>query len=340
MDWLVCGILLLDDQTKVIHANTAAENMLGLSLSRMRGKGLDEIFPETDRLLLPFHEPAQNEAVYFGYELVLSFPEGDRHLSFAVTMLDNTPIRAILELWPIDTQKKIEQEERLHLQEKATRMMLRNLAHEIKNPLGGLRGAAQLLEEELPESLQEYTQVIIKEADRLQYLMDRLLSTTQTRPVLTKVNIHELLERVRSLVLMEYRQLAIIRDYDISLPDLTADKNQLIQALLNIVRNAAQALAGQGQILFRTRALRQVTVAKKNYRLAIKIDLIDHGPGVPSEVLENLFYPLVTGRKDGTGLGLSVSQAIVREHGGMIECDSKPGHTRFSVILPLEEWRK
>jgi two-component system nitrogen regulation sensor histidine kinase GlnL len=139
---------------------------------------------------------------------------------------------------------------------------------------------------------------------------------------------------------MEYRQLAIIRDYDISLPDLTADKNQLIQALLNIVRNAAQALSGQGQILFRTRALRQVTVAKKNYRLAIKIDLIDHGPGVPPEVLENLFYPLVTGRKDGTGLGLSVSQAIVREHGGMIECDSKPGHTRFSVILPLEEWRK
>ncbi len=339
MDWLVCGILLLDEQAKVIHANTAAETMLGLSLSRMRGKALDEIFPETDRLLLPFHEPAQKEAVYFGHELVLSFPEGDRHLSFAVTMVDDAPIRAILELWPVDTQKKIEQEERLRLQEKATRMMLRNLAHEIKNPLGGLRGAAQLLEEELPEDLREYTQVIIKEADRLQSLMDRLLSTTRAKPVWTKANVHEILERVRALVLLEYRNLSIIRDYDVSLPEITADAHQLIQALLNIVRNAAQALDGQGQILFRTRALRQVAVAKKNYRLAIKIDLVDHGPGVPAEVLENLFYPLVTGRSNGTGLGLSVAQAIVREHGGIIECDSKPGYTRFGVILPLEEWR-
>lgn len=340
LDLLVCGIVLLDKQACVYHANASAEAMLQLSLSRLRNKRLDKIFPEAEGLLLPFHEKKGGETVYFGHELVLSFPEGDRHLNFAVTMVNDENIAAILELWPLDTQKKIEHEERLRLQEKATRMMLRNLAHEIKNPLGGLRGAAQLLEEELPEDLREYTQVIIKEADRLQSLMDRLLSTTRTKPIWAKANVHEILERVRSLVLLEYRNLKIIRDYDVSLPEITADENQLIQALLNIVRNAAQALEGQGQILFRTRALRQVTVAKKNYRLAVKIDLVDHGPGVPTEVLENLFYPLVTGRRDGTGLGLSVAQAIVREHGGMIECDSKPGHTRFGVILPLEEWRK
>jgi two-component system, NtrC family, nitrogen regulation sensor histidine kinase GlnL len=254
-----------------------------------------------------------------------------------VTPTEDAIARLLIEFRPIDQQIKIAREQRQMDQQRANRELIRNLAHEIRNPLGGLRGSAQLLERELERpDLREYTQVIIKEADRLQALMDRLL-TPHKPPLVASLNIHEVLERVRSLVLAEFPDgIRIHRDYDASLPDLHGDKEQLIQAVLNIARNAAQALEGKGQIEFRTRAARQVTLAKRRYKLALELHVIDDGPGIPEELRERIFYPLVSGRDGGSGLGLTLSQTYVQYHHGTIECESKPGRTCFTIMLPLE----
>jgi two-component system nitrogen regulation sensor histidine kinase GlnL len=270
-------------------------------------------------------------------------------LSCSVTRIDVPETPLLVELRPIEQQLRLAREERAIGEQQASRELIRNLAHEIKNPLGGLRGSAQLLERELdrPE-LREYTQVIIKEADRLQALMDRLL-TPHRAPRLAPVGIHEVLERVRSLVLAEFsRGVAIERDYDPSLPDLVGDKEQLIQAVLNVVRNAAQALstaakgaagstgAGRGgTITLRTRALRQVTLLRQRHKLALELQVIDDGPGVPEDIRERIFNPLVSGRDGGSGLGLSLAQTFIHYHRGVIECDSRPGRTVFRIILPL-----
>jgi two-component system nitrogen regulation sensor histidine kinase GlnL len=221
-------------------------------------------------------------------------------------------------------------------QTQANRMLLRNLAHEIKNPLGGIRGAAQLLEQELDKpSLREYTQVIVQEADRLRALMENLLSP-QNKSHYSALNIHEVLERVRSVVTAEMPEgLSIRRDYDISLPPLIGDKEQLIQVMLNIVRNAAQAMHGNGLIIMRTRIARQVTLLKRRHRLAVKVQIIDNGPGVQEELHDKIFYPLVSGSAEGHGLGLTLAQDYVNQHHGTIEFDSEPGRTCFTVMLPL-----
>lgn len=233
------------------------------------------------------------------------------------------------------------------VQQQANTELLRNLAHEIRNPLGGLRGAAQLLEHELPQvGLREYTQVIIKEADRLQLLMDRLLVPHRV-PKYEPTNIHEVLERVRSLLLAESpaglskeKTITVRRDYDTSLPELIGDREKLIQAVLNIARNAAQAMQASGQsngeIILRTRAERQVTLAKKRYRVAIKLQIIDNGPGIPTEIRDRIFYPLVSGREGGSGLGLTLAQTFITQHHGMVECESEPGRTCFTILLPIE----
>ncbi len=232
-------------------------------------------------------------------------------------------------------------------QHRANRELIRNLAHEIKNPLGGLRGSAQLLERELDRpSLREYTRVIIKEADRLQALMDRLL-TPHRPPNQVPMNIHEVCERVRSLVLAEFPEgIGVRRDYDVGLPEFRGDPEQLIQAVLNIARNAAQAILGahadlgtghqgRGEITLRTRVARQVTLARRFHRLALELQVVDNGPGVPAEIREQIFYPLVSGREGGTGLGLTLAQTFVQQHHGVVECDSQPGRTCFRIVLPL-----
>ncbi|QNN56161.1 PAS domain-containing sensor histidine kinase [Diaphorobacter ruginosibacter] len=248
----------------------------------------------------------------------------------------------LVECWPLEAQARQDREERLREQALANKELIRNLAHEIKNPLGGIRGAAQLLEMDLPSpDLQEYTQVIIHEADRLQSLVDRLLAPHRHPHQVGDVNIHEVCERVRSLVLVEFpRGLEIRRDYDISIPEFRGDREQLIQALLNIVQNAAQALtdriaAGDAQITLRTRVARQVTFGRQRYRLALDLHVIDNGPGVPETIKERIFYPLVTGRDGGSGLGLTLAQTFVQRHHGLIECDSAPGRTDFRILIPL-----
>ena len=253
----------------------------------------------------------------------------------------DTSGEAIVEMLPLEQQARQDREERLIDQAQANKELIRNLAHEIKNPLGGIRGAAQLLQLEIGGELTEYTQVIIHEADRLQALVDRLLAPRRRPHVVSDVNIHEVCERVRTLVLAEFpKGLRVVRDYDVSIPEFRGDREQLIQAVLNIVHNAAQALAGRraqgdAEITFCTRIARQVTFGKQRFRLALELHVIDNGPGVPDEIKDRIFYPLVSGREGGSGLGLTLAQTFVQQHHGLIECESRPGQTDFKLLIPL-----
>jgi two-component system nitrogen regulation sensor histidine kinase GlnL len=252
------------------------------------------------------------------------------------------PDEVIVELLPKEQQTRQEREERILDQAQANKELIRNLAHEIKNPLGGIRGAAQLLEMELDnKDLTEYTQVIIREADRLQTLVDRLLAPHRKPHVVGDVNMHEVCERVRSLILAEFpKGLKVVRDYDISIPEFRGDREQLIQAVLNIAHNAVHALTdrleeGDAELTLRTRIARQVTFGKQRYRLALELHVIDNGPGVPDSIKDRIFFPLISGREGGSGLGLTLAQTFVQQHHGSIECDSMPGRTDFKILIPL-----
>ena len=339
LEHLSTAILLLDREMQVAHINPSAENLFKLSRKHVIGMRLQQIFGDAETLLKAVEGALLTQASFTEHEISLNTT--DNHplsVSCTVTPLEVENISLVLEFHQIDKQLKIAREERMLIQQQANRELLRNLAHEIKNPLGGLRGAAQLLEHELPRpGLREYTQVIIQEADRLQKLMDRLLTPSHL-PHLRHTNIHEVLERVRSLTLAETPQgIKIRRDYDTSLPELVADPEQLIQAVLNIVRNAVQSMQGKGEIILRTRIARQVTLAKKRYRQALMVQIIDNGPGIPEAIREKIFYPLVSGREGGSGMGLTLAQTLINQHQGTIECDSRPGHTCFTLLLPLTE---
>lgn len=342
LEHLATAIILLDDRQCVVYMNPAAEIIFAFSANQLIGLKMIEVFPDCSILMLAINNAIQQKSPFREHEFTIST---HRHHSFAVTCTI-TPIESpaadlILEFQPMDAQLRIAREERMLIQQQANAELLRNLAHEIRNPLGGLRGAAQLLEHELPSpSLREYTQVIIKEADRLQMLMDRLLIPHRV-PKYQPTNIHEVLERVRSLLLAESPQSILIkRDYDLSLPELIGDREKLIQAVLNIARNAVQAMQAHktpaSQITFRTRAERQVTLARKRYRVAIKLEIIDNGPGIPADIRDRIFYPLVSGSEGGSGLGLTLAQTFITQHHGMIECESEPGNTCFTILLPIE----
>jgi two-component system nitrogen regulation sensor histidine kinase GlnL len=338
LELLATSVILVDDDLRIVHANPAAEDLFAFSLKNVAGQPLAQLFVDCGEFIGSLGSAREHNWSYTGRDLTLTRPgHPSLQLNCLVTPIEGARFSLLIELRPIDQQLRIAREQRQTDQQRANRELIRNLAHEIRNPLGGLRGSAQLLERELerPE-LREYTQVIIKEADRLQALMDRLL-TPHKPPQVAALNIHEVVERVRSLVLAEFPDgISIHRDYDASLPDLHGDKEQLIQAVLNIARNAAQALNGKGTIEFRTRAARQVTLSKQRYKLALELHVIDNGPGIPEELRERIFYPLVSGRDGGSGLGLTLSQTFVQQHHGTIECDSKPGRTCFTIMLPLE----
>jgi two-component system nitrogen regulation sensor histidine kinase GlnL len=338
LDLLSSAVVVLDDDLAIRYANPGAENLLSVSLAQLRGRPLDYVFNFSGKLAAALDNARRNNWSYTGHNIEWKRGEGPPlHLDCTVTPIDSSAGSLVLELRPIDQQIRASREERMLEQQQTNRELIRNLAHEIKNPLGGIRGAAQLLEHELAsESLREYTQVIIKEADRLQNLMQRLLSPHRAMHP-AELNVHEVLERVRSLLLAEFTEgLTIVRDYDTSLPSLIADREQLIQVFLNIARNAAQAVKGKGEIVLRTRAMRQVTLAKRRYRLAVAVEVADNGPGIPAQIRDSIFYPLVTGREDGTGLGLTLAQSFVQQHHGSIECESEPGNTVFRVLLPVE----
>lgn len=337
LEHLTTAVILLDDQSRVAYLNPAAEVLFAWSNKSLVGHPLQHVFTHTDQLSAAMTQAVNNNASYIEHDLVLGTHTHNRlQLRCTVTPLQSGKHYLLLEFHPIDRPMKLAREEQMLDQTQANRLLLRNLAHEIKNPLGGIRGAAQLLERELEKpSLREYTQVVIQEADRLRALMEKLL-TPQHAPHFSALNIHEVLERVRRVVLAEMStELAIKRDYDLSLPLLNGDNEQLIQVMLNIVRNASQAMQGSGTIVLRTRIARQITFMKKRHRLAVMVQIIDDGPGVPLHLQDKIFYPLVSGRVDGHGLGLTLAQDFVSQHQGSIEFESEPGRTCFTVLLPL-----
>jgi len=339
LDALATAVVFLDRNLAVRYANPAAENLLKISSKNIVGHRLQDVFPDHASLSAAIQYAAEHNCSYTQHDLTLTTVSLEKlEVSCTVTPTDNENLDGyLLEFNELQQQLRMAREERQHDQTEASRVLIRNLAHEIKNPLGGLRGAAQLLEHELdrPE-LHEYTQVIMKEADRLQSLMDRLLTPSRI-PQLQQINIHEALERVRSLILAEYTQgVRIRRDYDVSVPAVTVDKEQIIQALLNIGRNAAQALRGYGEIILRTRVERQVTLARRLHRLGLVVQVIDNGPGVPDAIRDKIFFPLMSGREGGSGLGLTIAQTYIHQHNGVIELESRPGRTCFTILLPLD----
>ena len=337
-DLLATGVLLVDSDGRVHYVNSAAETLIGLSGALLVGQSFDALFGHNTELAAALNTAREMHETVTEHELPVQVNgHAPIPISCTITVHDGPGWSFMLELRPADQRLKIARQENIRSQQEASRELLRNLAHEIKNPLGGIRGAAQLLEHELSrESLREYTQVIIKEADRLQSLMERLL-TPHRLPKLSAVNIHEVLERVRSLLLAETPHgIRILRDYDVSLPEINADAEQLIQAVLNIARNAVQAMNGKGELRFRTRAARQVTLNNKRHRLALRLDIIDNGPGIPESLREQVFFPLVSGREGGSGLGLPLAQTLVLQNNGAIEFESRPGHTVFSLYFPIE----
>ena len=340
IDNLSSAVCLFDNGLRLRYINPAGEALFGVSAQRLLGS--------TARHLLKSHRLANLLATtldggspFTERESRLELGEG-RSVTVDLTAIPlreaSRPTELLMELNPVDYPLRIAREENLLAQQQATQEVVRGLAHEIKNPLGGVRGAAQLLESELGDSpLQEYTQVIIQEADRLQNLLNRMLGPSRL-PRKRLINIHEVLERVRTLIQAEAPPgISLQWDYDPSLPELHADLDQLIQVVLNIVRNAVQSLSEGGEILLRTRAHRRHTVRHVCHKLVLCIDIIDDGPGIPEHMQQKIFYPLVTGRADGTGLGLSIAQSLVNQHGGLIECQSRPGRTRFSILLPVPE---
>ena len=341
-DLLATLVAVVGSDGAVVYANAALEDALGISRRAIEGSRFPDCFTEPHILLNALEGAHSNEFAALRYDAWLKRHHHEPLPVHVVVAQTDRVGEIIVELLPLEQQARQDREERLIDQAQANKELIRNLAHEIKNPLGGIRGAAQLLEMEIEgQDLKEYTQVIIREADRLQTLVDRLLAPHRRPHVVGDVNIHEVCERVRSLILAEFpRGLKVQRMYDVSIPEFRGDREQLIQAVLNIAHNACQALSeriavGDAELSFHSRISRQVTFGKQRYRLALELHVIDNGPGVPDSIKERIFYPLVSGREGGSGLGLTLAQTFVQQHHGLIECDSVPGRTDFKILIPL-----
>ena len=341
-DLLATLVAVVHGDGAVLFANAALEDALGSSRRTIEGSSFPQCFTEPHILSNALEGAGSNEFAALRYDAWLLRHNADPLQVHVIVAQTDRPGEFVVELLPLEQQARQEREERLIDQAQANKELIRNLAHEIKNPLGGIRGAAQLLQMEIEsKDLIEYTQVIIHEADRLQTLVDRLLAPHRRPHVVGDVNLHEVCERVRSLILAEFpRGLRVVREYDISIPEFRGDREQLIQAVLNIAHNACQALAeriaqGEAQLTLRTRIARQVTFGKQRYRLALELHVIDNGPGVPDSIKDRIFYPLVSGREGGSGLGLTLAQTFVQQHHGLIECDSVPWRTDFKLLIPL-----
>jgi two-component system nitrogen regulation sensor histidine kinase GlnL len=341
-DLLATLVAVVRSDASVVFCNAALEDAMGVSRRHIASSNFAASFTDPQTLRQALTGVTGNKFAALRFEASLKRPGRDLLPAHVIVTQTDQPDEVIVELVPLEQQARQEREERLLDQAQANKELIRNLAHEIKNPLGGIRGAAQLLELEInSDELSEYTQVIIHEADRLQTLVDRLLAPHRRPHVVGDVNIHEVCERVRTLIQAEFpKGLSVVRDYDTSLPEFRGDREQLIQTLLNISHNAAQALSeriqsGDAEITFMTRVARQVTFGKQRYRLALELHVMDNGPGIPDEIKDRIFYPLVSGREGGSGLGLTLAQTFVQQHHGTIECDSEPGRTDFKILIPL-----
>ncbi len=337
------AVLLFDRDQRLRYLNPAGEMLLDTSAAKALGQSAAILFGSLgERLARDLEATVAGAAPRVERHLPLHLGGRTQTVHCALTPVfeGETVTGVVAEIETVENYSHLSRDTQLQTQQAAVNQLLRGLAHEIKNPLGGLRGAAQLLAQELDSPrLREYTDVIIHEADRLGTLIDRLLAPHRP-PRITRLNIHQVLERVRQILQAEYPQLQLHGDYDPSLPPLAGDFDQLIQVFLNIARNAAQAVAGKGEVTLRTRIEHRLTIRGRLHRLVLRVDIIDDGPGIPPALSDHIFYPMITGKADGTGLGLSIAQALVTRHGGVIEHRSRPGQTCFSVYLPLEDSRE
>lgn len=347
LDQLKTGVILLDADLRVAYMNLAAEDLLEISGRQANKLFLGEMLVSAREDIREIKNAIRSNTTYTKHRTRFMLANGkDITVDYSITPIeDDEQSQVLMEVHSLTYSQRISRDEALLSTQATTRELVRGLAHEIKNPLGGIRGAAQLLAQELPnEELTDYTNVIIAEADRLHNLVDRLVGSRK-KPDMQKLNVHEVLERVASLVEAEVndRAITVEKDYDPSIPPIKGDKEQLIQAVLNIMRNAVQALDSPnvehdlGRIMLKTRVVRHVTVGPKMHRLAIRIYITDNGPGVPHGIVDTIFYPMISGRAEGSGLGLSISQSILNLHGGLIECDSKPGCTCFTLTIPIHD---
>lgn len=340
LDNLSTAVLVLDSQLRFLYLNPAAEQLLTVSGRQSRGLALAGVVQLDEQFHAGLAEARDSAAPYTGREATLTLADGTRRVvdyTASPMPADDTGAALLVELSSLDRYLRIAREATLLAQQDATRALARGFAHEVKNPLGGLRGAAQLLQRQLEDpGLHEYTDIIIREADRLQNLMDRMLGPN-SRPRLSSISVHESTEHVLALLCAEApKGVNVASDYDPSIPPVVVDRDWLVQALLNIARNSLQAVGETGNIRIRTRVLRRQTIGAKIHRLVARIQIIDDGPGVPASMQDKIFFPMVTNRADGTGLGLSIAQSLVGQLGGLIECSSVPGRTVFDVLIPVE----
>jgi len=338
-DAMATGVLMLTPSLDVQYMNASAEMLFGSSRRRMEGRPYQRLLKE-DTLGWVIGKAVNTREVQSLRELHFTTShDGSVIADIIISPQDSGDDLGgvLIELYRIDQQLRITQEETLLSQLQTTQSLVRGMAHEIKNPLGGLRGAAQLLETELPSpELREYTSIIISEADRLQVLVDRM-SGSQSPKVQEDINIHEVLERVRKLVSVDIPAKVNIRfDYDPSIPELRADKDKLIQIVLNMVVNSLKAVGSKGEVVFKTRVIRRFMMNQKIHRLVLKLQIIDDGVGIPDEIKDKVFFPMVSGSADGTGLGLSIAQSLANAHDGLIEFQSIPGDTCFTLLLPIQ----
>lgn len=337
---MATAVILVDEALTVEYMNPSAEMLFEVSLQRARGMPVAELMLDSSDCYESLKATLVDEHPFSDREREIQLLSGQSvTVDFTVTPISepDEPSQLLIELVRIDRAMRINREEQLLNQQAATRALLRGLAHEVKNPLGGLRGAAQLLERELhEEELREYTHIIIEEADRLQNLVNRMLGP-RGLPNKRELNLHEVVEHVRQLVEVESPPEVVIHtDYDPSIPPLVADKDQLIQVVLNILRNAVEAVGERGEITLATRVERHHTIGGARHRLVASLAVVDDGPGIPKEMQERIFFPMVSGKPEGSGLGLSLAQSIMQQHGGLIECRSRPGRTEFRIIIPVE----
>lgn len=344
LDNLSTAVLLLNSGLEICYLNPAAENLLAVSAVRLCGNSVDTLFTEDGTPINALQEALTSNHPFTQRQASMVLPDHSHiTVDFTATPVQMSAARMlVVEMQPMDRLMRINREEALITTHDTTRNLVRGLAHEIKNPLGGIRGAAQLLSEDLDEQseLREYTEIISAETDRLCNLVDRLLGPT-TMPKFVPVNIHEVLEHVAALAEAETRgSITIKRNYDPSIPELQGDRGQLIQAILNVVRNAIQALRASNQkrptIKLITRIQRHFTIGKVHHRVVCRIDIIDNGPGIPEHLIDRIFFPMISGRAEGSGLGLPIAQSAINLHHGLIECENEKGETRFTIYLPLD----
>ncbi len=338
LDHQMTAVLWLDAELRLQAINPAAESLFDLSANQVYEVSIQRLFRDCE--CFPPVDDLNNATSVIEHGLRVTLHNGQElTIDCSITPVRQSSKQApeafLVEIVNVDQQQRLSREENLILQRQAAQNVLRGLAHEIKNPLGGLRGAAQLLARELPPSLCEYTDIIIGEADRLQTLLDRMLGP-RSLPHKERLNVHRVLCRVRQLVASEASQaVRVCNDFDPSIPDIYADPDQVLQAVLNIARNAIQAMQGEGQLVIRTRVERRIILGNRAHKMALRIDIQDDGPGIPEDMLGQVFYPMVTGRAEGTGLGLSIAQTLVNQNDGLISCSSKPGKTLFNLWFPL-----